>query len=288
MARVEIKTNAQLHHMSRAGIITSRALDAAVAAAKPGVSTAELNKVFERSLKEQGGISNFYGYYDYPASICTSVNHEVVHGIPGDYILQDGDIISIDGGAYIIDPATKKQWHGDSARTVLVGHTSQVRRDLSDITREALWHGIAALSHAKKIGEVGIAIEEFVRSETGDTYGIIEDYVGHGIGTHMHMAPDVLNYAARDLGPKIKPGMAFAIEPMLVTGNTDTTVLEDDWTVITTDRSDACQWEHSVAVHRDGLWVLTAEDGEPLNWHASALSPYRFLSSICPLWGVHP
>ena len=261
MARVEIKTNAQLHHMSRAGIITSRALDEAVAAAKPGVSTAELNKVFERSLKEQGGISNFYGYYDYPASICTSVNHEVVHGIPGDYILQDGDIISIDGGAYIIDPATKKQWHGDSARTVLVGHTSQTRRDLSNITREALWHGIAALAHAKKIGEVGIAIEEFVRSETGNTYGIIEDYVGHGIGTHMHMAPDVLNYAARDLGPKIKPGMAFAIEPMLVTGNTDTTVLEDDWTVITTDRSDACQWEHSVAVHRDGIWVLTAEDG---------------------------
>ena len=189
------------------------------------------------------------------------MNHEVVHGIPGDYILQDGDIISIDGGAYIIDPATKKQWHGDSARTVLVGNTSQARRDLSDITREALWHGIAALSHAKKIGEVGIAIEEFVRSETGDTYGIIEDYVGHGIGTQMHMAPDVLNYSARDLGPKIKPGMAFAIEPMLVTGNTDTTVLEDDWTVITTDRSDACQWEHSVAVHRDGLWVLTAEDG---------------------------
>ena len=164
MARVEVKTNTELHHMSRAGIITSRALDEAVAAAKPGVSTAELNKVFERSLEEQGGISNFYGYYDYPASICTSVNHEVVHGIPGDYILQDGDIISIDGGAYIIDPATKKQWHGDSARTVLVGNTSQARRDLSDITREALWHGIAALAHAKKIGEVGIAIEEFVRS----------------------------------------------------------------------------------------------------------------------------
>ena len=261
MARVEIKTNAQLAHMSRAGLITSRALDAAVAAAQPGVSTAEINRVFEESLQEQGGTSNFYGYYDYPASICTSVNHEVVHGIPGDYRLKEGDILSIDGGAYIIDPATGKQWHGDSARTVLVGEVSQERRELSDITRAAMWHGIAALATAKNVGEVGVAIEGFVREQSGDKYGIIEDYVGHGIGTQMHMRPDVLNYAARDLGPKIKPGMAFAIEPMLVTGGIATRVLQDDWTVVTADGSDACQWEHSVAVHRDGIWVLTAQDG---------------------------
>lgn len=261
MARVELKTNTQLVQMSRAGIITCRALDAAVAAAQPGVTTAQINRVFENSLREQGGTSNFYGYYDYPATICTSVNHEVVHGIPGDYVLRDGDILSIDGGAYITDPATGQQWHGDSARTVLVGDASARRRALSEVTQAAMWHGIAALATAKRVGEIGVAIEDFVRTEPGDTYGIIEEYVGHGIGTRMHMNPDVLNYAARDLGPKIKPGMALAIEPMLVTGGTATRVLSDGWTVVTTDGSDACQWEHSVAVHSEGIWVLTAEDG---------------------------
>jgi len=124
-----------------------------------------------------------------------------------------------------------------------------------------MWHGIAALATAKKVGEIGLAIEAYVTEEYGDKYGIIEDYVGHGIGSQMHMAPDVLNYAVRDLGPRIKPGMAFAIEPMLVTGSIETKVLSDDWTVVTVDGSDACQWEHSVAVHSEGIWVLTAEDG---------------------------
>ena len=245
MARVEIKTNAQLQQMARAGVITSRALDAAVAAARPGITTAEVNAAFERTMLELGGTSNFYGYYDYPATVCTSVNHEVVHGIPGDYVLKDGDILSIDGGAYVIDPATNRQWHGDSARTVLVGNVSEARAELSAVTREAMWHGIAALATAKKVGEIGLAIEAYVNEEYGDKYGIIEDYVGHGIGSQMHMAPDVLNYAVRDMGPKIKPGMAFAIEPMLVTGSIETKVLSDDWTVVTVD----------------GIWVLTAEDG---------------------------
>lgn len=276
MGRVELKTNQQLVYMRNAGLITSRALDAAVAAAKPGVSTAEINVVFERSIAEQGGTSNFYGYYDYPASICTSVNREVVHGIPGEYVLKDGDILSIDGGAYIVEEGTGKQWHGDSARTVLVGDVSRARRELSEITRAALWHGIAALASAKRVGEIGLAIETFVRAEAGDSYGIIEEYVGHGIGTHMHMSPDVLNYAARKLGPKVKPGMALAIEPMLVTGSPATRVLSDGWTVVTVDGSDACQWEHSVAVHSEGIWVLTAEDGG-----AEELS--RLGVSVCPI-----
>ncbi len=229
MARVEIKTNAQLQQMARAGVITSRALDAAVAAARPGATTAEVNAAFERTMLELGGTSNFYGYYDYPATVCTSVNHEVVHGIPGDYVLKDGDILSIDGGAYVIDPATNRQWHGDSARTVLVGdNVSEARAELSAVTREAMWHGIAALATAKKVGEIGLAIEAYVTEEYGDKYGIIE---------------------------------AFAIEPMLVTGSIETKVLSDDWTVVTVDGSDACQWEHSVAVHSEGIWVLTAEDG---------------------------
>lgn len=260
MRRIEYKTDYQLAQMARAGLITSRALDAAVAATEPGVTTAELDRVFRGVLAEHGAGSNFLGYYNYPATICTSVNDEVVHGIPGQRALETGDMISIDGGATIQDEQGIT-WHGDSARTVLVGTVSDARRELSEITRAALWHGIAALATAKKVGEIGFAIEHFVRQETGDKYGIIEDFVGHGIGTSMHMAPDVLNYAARDLGPRLKRGMALAIEPMLVTGSIETVTLEDDWTIKTVDGGDACQWEHSVAIHSDGIWVLTAEDG---------------------------
>lgn len=260
MRRIEYKTNTQLAQMAKAGVITSRALDAAVAAAAPGVTTAELDTVFRSVLAEHAAGSNFLGYYDYPATICTSVNDEVVHGIPGNRALTDGDMISIDGGATVTDHLGKT-WHGDSARTALIGTVTDARKELSDITRAALWHGIAAAATAKKVGEIGFAIENFVRNETGDKYGIIEDFVGHGIGSSMHMAPDVVNYAARDLGPRLKKGMALAIEPMLTTGGIDTITLDDNWTIKTADGSDACQWEHSVAFHSEGIWVLTAEDG---------------------------
>lgn len=261
MRRIELKTDAQLALMQKAGLITSLALDAAVAAVAPGKTTAEIDAAFRQIIAKHGASSNFLGYYDYPAMTCTSVNDEVVHGIPGSRLLQEGDMISIDGGAIYTDPTTGKTWNGDSARTALVGEVSAQRKELSEITRAALWHGIAAAANARKVGEIGLAIENFVRSETGDKYGIIEDFVGHGIGTQMHMAPDVLNYAARDLGPRLKKGMALAIEPMLVTGSIETHVLEDNWTIKTNDGSDACQWEHSVAFHSEGIWVLTAEDG---------------------------
>ncbi|MEU7992344.1 type I methionyl aminopeptidase [Rothia amarae] len=261
MRRIEYKTDAQLAWMAKAGVVTSRALDAAVAAVAPGKTTADLDSAFREIITANGATSNFLGYYDYPAMICASVNDEVVHGIPGPRELLAGDMVSIDGGAVLTDPATGKTWNGDSARTVMVGNASAERRELSEITRAALWHGIAAVASARKVGEIGVAIEQFVREETGDKYGIIEDFVGHGIGTSMHMAPDVLNYAARDLGPRLKKGMALAIEPMLVTGSIETHVLADDWTIKTNDGGDACQWEHSVAIHSDGIWVLTAEDG---------------------------
>lgn len=261
MRRIEYKTDAQLAWMAKAGVVTSRALDAAVAAVAPGKTTADLDSAFREIITANGATSNFLGYYDYPAMICASVNDEVVHGIPGPRELLAGDMVSIDGGAVLTDPATGKTWNGDSARTLMVGNASAERRELSEITQAALWHGIAAVASARKVGEIGVAIEQFVREETGDKYGIIEDFVGHGIGTSMHMAPDVLNYAARDLGPRLKKGMALAIEPMLVTGSIETHVLADDWTIKTNDGGDACQWEHSVAIHSDGIWVLTAEDG---------------------------
>ncbi|MCX6497459.1 MAG: type I methionyl aminopeptidase [Arthrobacter sp.] len=254
-ARIEYKTNAQMRTMHEAGLVLSRALDAAVAAAVPGVTTRDLDAVFAGVLQDAGAKSNFLGYHGFPATICTSVNEEVVHGIPGDRVLQDGDIISIDGGAIV------EGWHSDSARTVIVGTADPEDQRLSDVTEAAMWHGIAALATGKFVGDVGNAVDDYVSSVPGKPLGILEDYVGHGIGSEMHMAPDVLNYRTSHRGPKIRPGLCLAIEPMLVRGSIDTAVLEDDWTVVTTDGKRSCQWEHSVAVHENGIWVLSAPDG---------------------------
>jgi len=253
--RIEYKTNAQMRTMHEAGLVLSRALDAAVAAAVPGVTTRDLDAVFGGVLKEAGATSNFLGYHGFPATICTSVNEEVVHGIPGDRVLNDGDIISIDGGA-IVDG-----WHSDSARTVIVGTADPEDQRLSDVTEEAMWRGIAALAKGKFVGDIGNAVDDYVSSVPGKPLGILEDYVGHGIGSAMHMPPDVLNYRTSHRGPRIRPGLCLAIEPMLVRGSIDTAVLEDDWTVVTTDGARSCQWEHSVAVHEKGIWVLSAPDG---------------------------
>lgn len=253
--KIEYKTDEQLRGMVRAGVVTSRALDAAVAAARPGATTADVDAAFREVLAANGATSNFLRYFGYPATVCVSVNEEVVHGIPGERVLETGDILSIDGGA-IVDG-----WNGDSARTVILGNPSEEDQLLSDVTREAMWRGIAAAATGTRVGDIGAAIEDHVRERVGQRLGILEDYVGHGIGSQMHMAPDVLNYRASGGSPALKPGMCLAIEPMLVTGGIATSTLSDDWTVVTDDGGRASQWEHSVAIHRGGLWVLTAEDG---------------------------
>ena len=256
--RIEYKTIDQMRIMQRSGLILDDALNQVIAAAAPGVTTAELDALFAGLLKKAGATSNFLGYYDYPATICTSVNETVVHGIPGDRELKAGDVLSIDGGAIV------EGWHSDSARTTIVGgpdaEDPQDRR-LSDVTEEGMWRGIAAMATAKYVGDIGDAIDEYVTSQPGNALGILEDYVGHGIGSAMHMAPDVLNYSSKHRGPKLKPGMCLAIEPMLVRGGLKTKTLADDWTVVTEDKARAAHWEHSVAVHAKGIWVLTASDG---------------------------
>lgn len=253
--RIEFKTDDQLRIMVQAGLVTSRALDAAVAAARPGATTGDLDAALREVLAANDATSNFLGYYGYPATVCVSVNDEVVHGIPGDRVLEEGDILSIDGGAVV------RGFNGDSARTVILGEPSEADQLLSEVTRDAMWHGIAAMATGSHVGDIGAAIEDRVRERVGEKFGILEDYVGHGIGSQMHMAPDVLNYRSAHKSPALKAGMCLAIEPMLVTGGLETKVLEDDWTVVTTDGGRACQWEHSVARHKGGIWVLTAEDG---------------------------
>lgn len=253
--KIEYKTNGQILKMREAGLVLAEALDEAVAAAQVGTTTAHLDEVFASVLERHGAKSNFKGYHDFPATICASVNDEVVHGFPSEYVLKDGDVLKIDGGA-IVDG-----WHADSARTVILGTADPEDQRLSDTTQEAMWRGIAALAGARFVGQIGDAIDDFVSAVPGPPLGILQDYVGHGIGSEMHQAPDVLNYRTGHRGPRVKPGLCLAIEPMLVRGSLETKVLEDDWTVVTVDGARASQWEHTVAVHLGGIWVLTAHDG---------------------------
>jgi methionyl aminopeptidase len=250
---IEYKSTAQMRTMARAGVVVERALAAARSAAVVGATTFEVDAAAAAVIAAEGATSNFLGYHGFPASSCISINDEVVHGIPGTRVIEDGDVVSIDCGA-IIDG-----WHGDSAISFIVG-TPQSDRDveLVEQTRRSLFAGIAALAGASRVGEVSAAIED-----VADAAGLfpLEGYVGHGIGTAMHQAPDVMNYRTRSRGPKVKPGMCLAIEPMLVIGTGDSLTLADDWTVISADGSRAAHWEHSIAVHEDGIWVLTATDG---------------------------
>jgi methionyl aminopeptidase len=258
------KSQAQLGLMVPPGVLTARALDAVRDAIRPGVTTAELDAIAEKVIRDGGGEPNFALVPGYRHTLCTSVNDEIVHGIPGGRVIEAGDIVSIDCGAQV------DGWNGDAAFTMVVPDPSRPdlvaeHELLSQVTEDSLWHGIAALANSSHLNEVGAAIEDYIESHPatsdGVTFGILEDYVGHGIGRSMHEAPPVFNYRVRERGPAVKPGLAVAIEPMVTLGGIDTVTLDDDWTVATTDGSSAAHWEHSVAVHPGGIWVLTAHDG---------------------------
>ncbi|MFJ8309071.1 MULTISPECIES: type I methionyl aminopeptidase [unclassified Streptomyces] len=262
---VEIKTPEQIAKMREAGLVVAAIHAATREAAVPGSTTKDLDEVARKVIAEHGAKSNFLGYGGFPATICTSVNEVVVHGIPDDKtVLKDGDIISIDAGA-IIDG-----WHGDAAYTAFVGtgHAPELI-ELSRVTEESMWAGLAAVKKGNKLLDVSRAIESYIRRQprpaTGK-YGIIEDYGGHGIGSEMHMDPHLLNYVDKRRlrgrhNPKLIPGFCLAIEPMVSLGTPRTEVLEDDWTVITTDGTWSSHWEHSVALTEDGPLVLTMPDG---------------------------
>ena len=253
--------------MRRAGLVVARALDAVVAQARPGVTTAELDAVAADVIAGAGATPSFLGYGaaddrpGFPGVVCLSVDDEVVHGIPGPRVLAEGDLLSVDCGAVVAG------WHGDAAVSVVVGDRPAPAdvAGLLDATRSALWHGLAALRVGGRVGDVAVAVERFL---DGQPYGVVEDYVGHGIGTEMHMEPDVLHRrppgpfaGLRSRGPVLVPGMVLAVEPMLTLGGPDTHELDDGWTAVTDDGTWACHWEHTVALTATGLWVLTAHDG---------------------------
>ncbi|MFC0600520.1 type I methionyl aminopeptidase [Streptomyces palmae] len=259
---VEIKTPDQIAKMREAGLVVAAIHQACRAAAVPGATTKDLDDVARKVIAEHGAKSNFLGYGGFPATICTSVNEVVVHGIPDTAtVLKDGDIISIDAGA-IVDG-----WHGDAAFTAFVGtgHAPELL-ELSRVTEESMWAGIAAVRKGNRLVDISKAIEGYIRRQprpASGKYGIIEDYGGHGIGSEMHMDPHLLNYVARKRGkgPKLVPGFCIAIEPMVSLGTAKTHVLADDWTVKTDDGTWSSHWEHSVALTEEGPLVLTAVDG---------------------------
>lgn len=263
---IEYKTRGELQAMRASGLVLARALDAARAAIKPGATTGDIDQVVAEVIAEAGALSNFKGYGGgpggvgaFPATICASVNNEVVHGIPGDRVLAEGDLLSVDAGC-ILDG-----WHSDSAFTAHVGQAPSMDEvDLIAATEAAMWAGIAAARSGGRLGDVSNAIESSVAqsaSADGRRYGSVSGYGGHGIGSAMHMEPFVPNEGRKGKGLRLQPGMALAIEPMLTLGRPTTRELPDGWTVVTADGSRAAHTEHSIAILSDGICVLTSHDG---------------------------
>ncbi|HEX2290389.1 MAG TPA: type I methionyl aminopeptidase [Pseudonocardiaceae bacterium] len=253
---IEIKTSTELEAMRAAGLVVARTLALLAEAVQPGVTTAQLDELAEQSIRDAGAIPSFKGYHGFPASICASVNEQVVHGIPSaGQVLADGDLISIDCGA-ILDG-----WHGDASVTVAVGSVSAEDLALTEATRRSMLAGIEAIQPGGRLTDISYAVESATRRaerDHGRSYGIVRDYGGHGIGRAMHMEPFLPNYGRPGRGTRLRVGMALAIEPMLTMGSARTEELSDGWTVVTTDGSRAAHWEHTVAITDSGPWVLTA------------------------------
>jgi methionyl aminopeptidase len=250
---VEIKTPQQIATMREAGLVVGETLQRLRDAVEPGVTTRDLDAIAAEHIAARGAQPSFLGYHGFPATICTSVNDEVVHGIPGGRTLREGDVVSIDCGA-IVDG-----WHGDAALTVPVGVVPDEVTELLRVCEEAMWRGLAAARLGGRVTDISAAVEEYVRSR-GD-YGLVEDYVGHGIGSAMHQPPNVPNFGRPGRGPRLVEGLALAVEPMVTLGGKETDVLDDDWTVVTTDGSWAAHFEHTFTLTPQGAWVLTALDG---------------------------
>jgi methionyl aminopeptidase len=244
---IQIKTLDELKTMRRAGLIVRQTLDLMRESIKVGMRTDALDAIAAANIKRAGATSNFKGYHGYPATICISLNDEIVHGIPGDRIIEDGDIVSIDCGA-IIDG-----WHGDAAFSVIVGQADPEDQKMLDVCEESMWRGIAAGKSGARLTDIGYAIEQYINSQ--GRYGILQEYGGHE-------EPHVLNFGKAGNGPEITPGLALAIEPMITRGTAKTRVLADQWTVVSQDNSRGAHFENSFAIAPDGKpFVLTVIDG---------------------------
>jgi len=243
-----LKSPAEIEKMRAAGRLTAQALETMRAFIRPGVTTAEVDAVGAKVIREGGATAAFYGQYDFPASVCIAVNEQVVHGIPGPRKLKEGDIISLDTGAIL------GGWYGDATITVPVGAIASEIARLVEDTYGALGAGIAQCVPGKRIGDIGHAIQQYAEDRG---YGVVRQYVGHAVGRKLHEEPQVPNYGDPGTGVLLRPGMVLTIEPMLTLGTYETHVLPDKWTVVTDDGKWAAQFEHTVAITAKGPDVLT-------------------------------
>jgi methionyl aminopeptidase len=245
------KSPEEIDRMRRAGRLVGHTLSRVVEAVRPGVTLLELDALAERVIRDGGGIPSFLGYHGFPATLCLSPNDWIVHGIPNGYVLQDGDILSVDCGAIV------EGWHGDAAVTVPVGQVDDAARRLLETTERAMWAGIAQVRAGNRLSDIGHAVE---RVAAAPGYGVVREYVGHGIGTRMHEEPQVPNYGRPGRGLRLEVGLVLAIEPMVNEGGPESRVLDDGWTVVTRDGSRSAHFEHTVAITPQGPEVLTLLD----------------------------
>ena len=248
---ITIKSAREIELMRKSGKITAKTLSRLIEAAKPGVSTKDLDRIAEDSIRSMGGIPTFKGYNGYPASICTSVNDQVVHGIPGSYLLREGDLLSIDIGT------TLEGYVSDSAVTLALGNVTEDARRLLRVTQECLMLAIAVMRAGNHLGDIGAAVQ---RHAEANGFGVVRDLVGHGIGTKMHEEPQVPNYGKPGSGVELRRGLVLAIEPMITQGSWQVRTLDDKWTVVTEDHKLAAHFEHTIALTDDGPRILTLRD----------------------------
>jgi len=243
-----IKNNKEIDLMRAAGKIVAETLLLVEEKVRPGITTAELDSIAEEFITKHGAKPSFKGLYGFPASLCISVNEQVVHGIPGGYVLKDGDIISVDCGAFI------NGFHGDAARTFGVGNISEEAEKLINVTRESFFKGIEYAKVGNRLTDISHEIQSYVEASG---FSVVRDFVGHGIGRVVHEDPDIPNYGRPGRGPKLVEGMALAIEPMVNVGNYKVKTLSDDWTVVTSDGSLSAHYENTIVILPDGPEILT-------------------------------
>jgi methionyl aminopeptidase len=243
-----MRTHEEIAKMRKAGKVVAEIIEKTRAAIAPGKTTADIDKVARAVIEKRGARSNFLNYHGFPAVICSSPNDMIVHGIPGGYVIKEGDILSIDQGAIV------EGYHGDAAYTVAVGEVSPVATKLIEVTEASLWAGIEQMKAGNRLHDIGRAVQS-VAEKAG--FSVVRKYVGHGIGTRMHEDPQIPNYYPGTPGPKLKVGHVFAIEPMVNVGGADTVELDDGWSVVTADGSLSAHFEHTIAITDDGPEVLT-------------------------------
>lgn len=248
---ITIKSRREMQAMERAGAIVGSTLALLKRSVEPGMTTGDLNKIAEKNIRSQGAVPAFLGYQGFPATICASVNEEIVHGIPGKRVLKNGDVVKVDVGATI------DGFIGDAAVSIPVGEIDDATQQLLDDTRASLYAGIAAAQPGNRIGDIGAAVESYAL-ERG--YGVVRQFVGHGIGRFLHEDPQVPNYGEPGKGILLRPGMCICIEPMLNMGTEATKILDDDWTVVTADGAMSAHFEHTLAITKDGPKILTLND----------------------------